>query len=106
MPANVERSEQPSTTLPSWETMIGKINLMTKNNHRRSRFIHRHQQLLRSFYDAWFDVATGNGREKLNTLTDQYANKESPTYNPRLLDQLGPYTSVIREGFPSTRTKR
>lgn len=98
--------ERPTTTLPSWETVSGIIDLMTKNNHRNSRLIHAHQQLLKNFYDAWFDVAAGNGRENLDTLTQQYTDKESPAYNPRLLDQLGPYISIIRNSFPQFRPRR
>jgi hypothetical protein len=73
---------------------------MTDNNRRRSNFVQTHRELLHNFYDAWFDIAVGKGGEKLGILISQYAEKESPTYNSKLLHQLGPYFSIIRTRFP------
>jgi len=104
-----ERRTQPVTTLSSWETVSGMIDLSTRNNFEAADLIHNvyNHQVLKLYYDAWFDVAAGKGRKKLDTLTKQHTqNEKSKYYNPELIDRLGKYISMIRDSFPSTRTVR
>jgi hypothetical protein len=98
--ASAEKLEQPATTLTSWDTTFRILRLMTDSNRRRSRFVQDHREILQHFYDAYFDMAAGNGEEKLDTLNWHYTNRESQAYNPRLFRQLKPYVSVIRARFP------
>jgi len=101
--------EQPTTTLASWVTILGKFDIMTNNDpdDNRRKLVANNHDLLRGFYDAWFDVAAGKGREKLNALTERYVTDEtSPDYNPELIDQLSPFIAAMRESFPTTASKK
>ncbi len=101
--------EQPATTLTSWETILGKFNLMTSNDPDNSRreLISNNHGLLRDFYDGWFNVAAGKGRDRLNEVTRKYATDEaSPDYNPERIDELSLFITTIRDSFPNISTKR
>jgi hypothetical protein len=80
-----EKLKQPTTTLASWDTTLKILRIMT-HNRRRSDFVEEHQVLLHHFYDAYFDIAAGNGRKKLDTLKWQYTDKE--------------YAAVVKARFP------
>lgn len=102
-------SEQPTTTLTSWETILGKFYLITSNDsdNGRRELISNNHDLLREFYDGWFAVAAGRGRDRLNDVTKKYATDEtSPDYNPKRIDELSLFITTIRDSFPNISTKR
>jgi hypothetical protein len=105
-PLRERRSERPTTTFIGWADMFNIIEVATYNNPEEDALVHTHRALLKRFYDAWFDIAAERGRTKLDRLTKEYTNEKSPNYNPQLLDNLGQYTSMIRESFPQTKTVR
>lgn len=102
-----ERREQPLVTLTSWDTVSNMLELRTHNTPQANDLFRENRQLLKLFYDGWFDVAAGRGRKRLEKLSKQYTeNKKSKYYNPELIDKLGPLISAIRDSFPSTRSKK
>lgn len=108
-PLKERRPEQPSTTLPSWETVIGKLDLITRNNQDDSdrKLIRKNRALLKDSYDAWFDVAAGLGRKKLNEFTRKYVTDDtSPDYNPERIDTLARFITTIRDSFPNIASKK
>lgn len=100
---------RPAVTLTSWETISKKLELMTHNNHDgdNRKLIRANRALLKEIYEAWYNVAAGKGRERLDELTRKYDTDEnSPDYNPKLLDNLAPFTTIIRDSFPNIASKR
>lgn len=103
----ITRREQPAVTLTSWDTISNMLEIRTHNTPEANDLFRENRQLLKLFYDGWFDVAAGRGRKKLNKLSRQYTqNTKSKYYNPELIDQLGPFISTIRDSFPATRSKK
>lgn len=100
--------DQPITTLTSWTQIEGKFNIMINSDPDDSRkeLIANNHDLLRAFYNAWFDVAAGKGRERLTSLTEQYTEDGSPDYNPELIDSLSPFITAIRESFPNIASRK
>lgn len=95
----------PSTVFPSWDEVSGVLDITTRNKKDLHRLYVNHRQVLHGIYDGWFDVATKNDRTKLDAIIDRYSNPESASYNPTLLDELGPLSSRIRDKFPTLRSK-
>lgn len=88
-------NERPAVTIPSWEETRGMLELLTHNNSEENEFVKNHQKDLRQAYDGWYDLATGKGRAKLDKFSKRKSGKR--------LDELGPYTSFIRNKVMSGR---
>lgn len=105
--ARERREQQPLTTLPSWEITWGKIDLLTHNNQEQSDLVSKNRSVIKEAFDGLYDLAAGKGSKKRDRFMRRYTqNKKSKTYNPELIDSLSPYISLMRDSFPTLKSRR
>ncbi len=98
--APVTRQERINQfALPSWEEMSGIFKYtMYNNNHEQYTLYLKHRGVIREFYEAMYDMATGKGTKKRNEFTKNYTqDPESEKYNPDLIDRLSPHLRLVRD---------
>lgn len=106
-PLKERRPERPYTTLPSWDIISKKLEIMTYSNYDLLFLFQNNREVLKDYFDARSDIAMGKGREKLEAFTKNYTeNETSNLYNPELIDKLSPLITVVRDSFPNFSKKR
>ena len=92
---------------PSWEDMSGKFRFTMYNNPKLYTLYLKHRSVIREFYTAIYDMATGRGTEKRDEFIRDYTQKEdSEKYNPELIDKLAPHLSLVRDTLIKSTQRR
>jgi hypothetical protein len=98
--------EQPRTTFPSWNGIWEMISLRTHNKPDQKKLVRQNRTLLKEFFDARYDIAVGNGDEKLKKFLEEHYSSDENSKEEKLIKELEPYTTYIRDSFPKPTPRK
>lgn len=89
--------------VPSRETVLGMLDLRTRNNPEAHRLFENNILLLTEFIDARIAIANDKDWTKYNEFLRHANDNERPDYNPNLIDNLNPHFHIVLDCFPKKR---